>query len=94
MFLASEVLEASREPEPRHHVIQSILEHGQERHKHVIAQTLTSDALNFAQHRNLGLEIIRCHGSCFALFRLVWDSHIGILANIPYQRKETRLRDT
>ena len=35
-----------------HHVIQSILEHGEERHIHIIAQTLIADVVRFAQHKN------------------------------------------
>jgi len=35
-----------------HHVVQSILEHGHERHRKVVAQVLGSDLLGFAKHRN------------------------------------------
>lgn len=35
-----------------HHVIQSILEHGEERHKHLIAKMLTSELWTHATHKN------------------------------------------
>ncbi|CAJ1394327.1 unnamed protein product [Effrenium voratum] len=35
-----------------HHVVQSVLEHGHERHRKVVADVLKSDLLSFAKHRN------------------------------------------
>ncbi|CAJ1364541.1 unnamed protein product [Effrenium voratum] len=35
-----------------HHVVQSILEHGEKRHKKIIAQALLEDAWGFATHKN------------------------------------------
>ena len=35
-----------------HHVIQSILEHGEERHKKIIAKMLLSDLWRYATHKN------------------------------------------
>ena len=39
-----------------HHVIQSILEHGQERHKHIVALTLIADVVRLAQHKSLAQQ--------------------------------------
>ncbi|CAE7334443.1 Maternal protein pumilio [Symbiodinium microadriaticum] len=49
-----------------HHVIQSILEHGEERHKHVAAQTLIADVVRFAQHKNTSylIEKVMTLGTC------------------------------
>ncbi|CAE7817653.1 APUM5, partial [Symbiodinium microadriaticum] len=47
-----------------HHVIQSILEHGEERHKHVIAQTLVADVVRFAQHKNTSYLIEKVMTLC------------------------------
>ena len=47
-----------------HHVIQSILEHGEERHIHIIAQTLTADVVRFAQHKNTSYLIEKVMTLC------------------------------
>ena len=47
-----------------HHVVQSIMEHGEERHKHVIAETLLADVMRFARHKNSSYLVEKVLSSC------------------------------
>lgn len=47
-----------------HHVIQSVLEHGHEQHKRLVASALLSDPLGFAMHRNAGYLLEKALVQC------------------------------
>ena len=50
-----------------HHVIQSVLEHGEERHRHLIVQTLLADVMSFAMHKNSSYLMEKALSSCSAV---------------------------
>ncbi|CAE7338930.1 APUM5 [Symbiodinium pilosum] len=49
-----------------HHVIQSVLEHGEERHRHLIVQTLLADVMSFAMHKNSSYLMEKALSNCSA----------------------------
>ena len=85
-----------------HHVIQSVLEHGEERHKHVIAQTLVADVVRFAQHKNTSylIEKVMTLSTCSeqdqaAMVRALDFKGLLFLAKTQYGRHvaKTMLKD-
>ncbi|CAK9085676.1 Pumilio homolog 5 (APUM-5) (AtPUM5) [Durusdinium trenchii] len=47
-----------------HHVVQSVLEHGHEKHRKVVATILRSDLLSFAKHRNASYLVEKALSYC------------------------------
>ncbi|CAE7262465.1 pum [Symbiodinium pilosum] len=47
-----------------HHVVESVMEHGEERHKHRIARTLLTDVMRFADHKNTSYLIEKVLSNC------------------------------
>ena len=47
-----------------HHVVQSVLEHGHEKHRKVVANILKADLLSFAKHRNASYLVEKALSYC------------------------------
>jgi len=47
-----------------HHVVQSVLEHGHERHRKIVAKVLGRDLLGFAKHRNASYLVEKAMWYC------------------------------
>lgn len=83
-----------------HHVVQSVLEHGHERHRKIVAKVLGRDLLGFAKHRNASYLVEKAMWYCapedqaFLLKQLARTDVIVDLARPPRSTSRGRVTGT